>query len=317
PTTKIFEADCWPGLSAWPDFINPRVRDWWGLFFKPDGLNDNFYTWNDMNEPSVFDVPEKTMYRNLVHIGGTEHRDVHNLYVILPSFLTARPMLSIGLNHDVSQVNAYTASQANAHSCSHAASSSEATGVTATSVKFGPMWTGDSVSQWNNLQAVIPMITALAATGGFSFTGSDIGGFIGNPDAELYTRWFQLSAATNAFFRLHSDIHSPQRDPWFYDGTTLNRVKNATLDRYRLLPYWYHAFARYVYYGEPVVRPLWHAYIDDPNTYKCNSSGCDSIIDQQVLVGTDIMVRGVVEEGAKSVKVYFPRGTQWYSTTGE
>ncbi|KAF4646935.1 hypothetical protein FOZ61_004907, partial [Perkinsus olseni] len=58
PRTKIFEADCWPGLSAWPDFISPRVRDWWGLFFKPDGLNDNFYAWNDMNEPSVFNVPE-------------------------------------------------------------------------------------------------------------------------------------------------------------------------------------------------------------------------------------------------------------------
>ncbi|KAF4757641.1 hypothetical protein FOZ63_026104, partial [Perkinsus olseni] len=182
---------------------------------------------------------------------------------------------------------------------------------------FGPMYTGDSVAEWSNLQAVIPMITALAATGGFSFTGSDIGGFTGNPDAELYTRWFQLSAATSAFFRLHSDIHSPPRDPWFYDETTLKRLKNATLDRYRLLPYWYHAFARYVYYGKPVIRPLWHAHIDDPNTYKCNSPGCDSVIDQQVLVGTDIMVRGVIEEGAKSVKVYFPRGTQWYSTTGE
>ncbi|KAF4721753.1 hypothetical protein FOZ62_024401 [Perkinsus olseni] len=209
---------------------------------------------------------------------------------------------------------------------------------------FGPMYTGDSVAEWSNLQAVIPMTSALAATGGFSFTGSDIGGFTGNPNAELYTRWFQLSAATSAFFRLHSDIHSPQRDPWFYDETTLERLKNATLDRvrsdisealpeairslvvsnpvnrhlrYRLLPYWYHAFARYVYYGEPVIRPLWYAHIDDPNTYKCNSPGCDSVIDQQVLVGTDIMVRGVVEEGAKSVKVYFPLGTQWYSTTGE
>ncbi|KAF4721810.1 hypothetical protein FOZ63_002372, partial [Perkinsus olseni] len=288
PTLKIFQADASPGLSAWPDFTSARVREWWGPFFKPDGRNDNFYGWNDLNEPSVRNVPEKTMYRDLIHSGEIEHRDLHNM--------------------------------------------------------FGPMYTGDSVAEWSNLQAVIPMTSALAATGGFSFTGSDIGGFTGNPNAELYTRWFQLSAATSAFFRLHSDIHSPQRDPWFYDETTLERLKNATLDRvrsdisealpeairslvvsnpvnrhlrYRLLPYWYHAFARYVYYGEPVIRPLWYAHIDDPNTYKCNSPGCDSVIDQQVLVGTDIMVRGVVEEGAKSVKVYFPLGTQWYSTTGE
>ncbi|KAF4724856.1 hypothetical protein FOZ63_009839, partial [Perkinsus olseni] len=107
------------------------------------------------------------------------------------------------------------------------------------------------------------------------------------------------------------------RDPWFYDETTLNRVKNATLDRYRLLPYWYHAFALYVYCGKPIISPLWYAFLDDPNTYKCNSPGCDSVIDQQVLIGTDIMVRGVVEKGAKSVKVYFPPKTQWYSTTGK
>lgn len=27
-------------------------------FFSPNGQNDDFYGWNDLNEPSVRDVPE-------------------------------------------------------------------------------------------------------------------------------------------------------------------------------------------------------------------------------------------------------------------
>ncbi|EER17653.1 Neutral alpha-glucosidase C, putative [Perkinsus marinus ATCC 50983] len=288
PRKKIFEAQASPGLSAWPDFTSARVRAWWGRFFSPNGQNDDFYGWNDLNEPSVRDVPEKTMYRDLIHSEGTEHRDVHNLYghyFRWASFEGQRLHRFPGKRPFVLTRSVFAGSH-----------------------RFGPMYTGDNVAQWNNLQAVIPMTTALAATGGFSFTGSDIGGFSGHPDAELYTRWFQLSAATSAFFRLHSDIHSPQRDPWLYDQDTLNRLKNATLERYRLLPYWYHAFARYVYYGEPVIRPLWYVYIDDPNTYKSPP---------QVLIGADIMVRGVVEKSVKKVKVYFPQHTQWYSTAGK
>lgn len=40
---------------------------------------ENLYTWNDMNEPSVFNGPEVTMHKDALH-GTWEHRDVHNLY---------------------------------------------------------------------------------------------------------------------------------------------------------------------------------------------------------------------------------------------
>lgn len=43
------------------------------------GTMENLYTWNDMNEPSVFNGPEVTMHKDAVH-GPWEHRDVHNLY---------------------------------------------------------------------------------------------------------------------------------------------------------------------------------------------------------------------------------------------
>lgn len=43
----------------------------------------DLYTWNDMNEPSVFNGPEVTMPKDMMHYGGWEHRDVHNLYGLM------------------------------------------------------------------------------------------------------------------------------------------------------------------------------------------------------------------------------------------
>ena len=31
------------------------------------GSNENLYTWNDMNEPSVFNGPEVSMHRDMIH----------------------------------------------------------------------------------------------------------------------------------------------------------------------------------------------------------------------------------------------------------
>jgi alpha-glucosidase (family GH31 glycosyl hydrolase) len=43
---------------------SPKVRDWWASNFSPDkysGSTNSLYTWNDMNEPSVFNGPEVSM----------------------------------------------------------------------------------------------------------------------------------------------------------------------------------------------------------------------------------------------------------------
>lgn len=65
------------------DFLNPMVREFWASKFAFDqyvGSSENLFTWNDMNEPSVFSGPEVTMHKDAKHHGGWEHRDVHNIY---------------------------------------------------------------------------------------------------------------------------------------------------------------------------------------------------------------------------------------------
>ena len=77
---------CWPGSSAYLDFLSEDVQNYWASLYALDkyqGSTLDLYTWNDMNEPSVFNGPEITMPKDLKHVGGWEHRDVHNLYGFL------------------------------------------------------------------------------------------------------------------------------------------------------------------------------------------------------------------------------------------
>lgn len=65
------------GSSSYLDVTNPEVRSWWATQFTLDkykGSTKHLYTWNDMNEPSVFNGPEITMHKDVLHYGDVEHR---------------------------------------------------------------------------------------------------------------------------------------------------------------------------------------------------------------------------------------------------
>jgi len=58
---KDFDGWCWPGSSSYIDMLSPEIRKWWGGRFSYKnyvGSTPSLYTWNDMNEPSVFNGPE-------------------------------------------------------------------------------------------------------------------------------------------------------------------------------------------------------------------------------------------------------------------
>lgn len=51
--------------------MSPDTRKWWASKFSYDsykGSTDSLYTWNDMNEPSVFNGPEVTMKKSAVYV---------------------------------------------------------------------------------------------------------------------------------------------------------------------------------------------------------------------------------------------------------
>ena len=86
-SSEPFEGKCWPGVSTWIDFLNENAQEFWSDLFQPDrfvGSNYLYSAWNDMNEPSVFESPTKTLPLGTVHVKADgrqfEHRDIHNAY---------------------------------------------------------------------------------------------------------------------------------------------------------------------------------------------------------------------------------------------
>ena len=75
------------------------------------------------------------------------------------------------------------------------------------------------------------------STAGIPHVGADVGGFFGNPDEELLVRWYQ-AGAFQPFFRGHSHQDTKRREPWLFNTTTTEAIREAIKTRYQFLPYW-------------------------------------------------------------------------------
>uniref|UniRef100_A0AAR2L662 Neutral alpha-glucosidase AB n=1 Tax=Pygocentrus nattereri TaxID=42514 RepID=A0AAR2L662_PYGNA len=279
-----YEGWCWPGNSGYPDFTNPEMRAWWASMFaydKYEGSMENLYTWNDMNEPSVFNGPEVTMYKDAMH-GKWEHRDVHNLYGLYVHMATTDGLIqrSGGTERPFVLTRAFFAG----------------------SQRYGAVWTGDNAAEWDHLKISIPMCLSLGLVG-ISLCGADVGGFFKSPSAELLVRWYQ-TGAYQPFFRAHAHLDTPRREPWLFGPENTALIRDAIRQRYTLLPYWYQQFYQAHKTGQPVMRPLWVEYPKDTATFT---------IDDEFLIGQDLLVHPVTEEGARGVTAYLPgQGEVWY-----
>ena len=57
---SLYVARSGPDPAVFPDFTDARRRAWWGNLYK-DFIADGFAGfWNDMNEPAVFETPDRT-----------------------------------------------------------------------------------------------------------------------------------------------------------------------------------------------------------------------------------------------------------------
>ncbi|XP_067293753.1 neutral alpha-glucosidase AB isoform X2 [Pseudorasbora parva] len=279
-----YEGWCWPGNSGYPDFTNPEMRAWWASMFAYDqyeGSMENQYIWNDMNEPSVFNGPEVTMHKDAVH-GVWEHRDVHNLYGLYVQKATADGLIqrSGGVERPFVLTRAFFAG----------------------SQRYGAVWTGDNAAEWGHLKISIPMCLSLGLVG-ISFCGADVGGFFKHPSSELLVRWYQ-AGAYQPFFRAHAHIDTPRREPWLFGPENTALIREAVRQRYALLPYWYQLFYNAHRTGQPVMRPLWVEYPDNVATFS---------IEDEYLIGKDLLVHPVTDEGARGVTAYLPGKEEvWY-----
>ncbi|XP_064483877.1 neutral alpha-glucosidase AB-like isoform X9 [Ornithodoros turicata] len=281
-----YDGWCWPGSSSYLDFFNPEVRHWWASKFSLDnykGSTELLFTWNDMNEPSVFNGPEVTMHKDCKHTGGWEHRDVHNMYgMMLP--------MSTYMGHLLRSENSLRP---------FILSRSFFIG----SQRYGAVWTGDNTADWNHLKITVPMMLTLSVTG-ISFSGADVGGFFRNTDGELSIRWYQ-AGAFQPFFRAHSHIDTKRREPWMFGEEATRLIRAAVRMRYAYLPLWYTLFFENDRAGIPPMRPLWMEFPTDRNGFAT---------DDEYMIGKCLLVHPVTDAGASKVTVYFPGDDKevWY-----
>ncbi|MBS0472867.1 MAG: glycoside hydrolase family 31 protein [Proteobacteria bacterium] len=174
--------------------------------------------------------------------------------------------------------------------------------------RYVQTWSGDNYTSWETLKWNIRMGLGLALSG-VSNTGHDVGGFDGpKPDAELFARWVGFGIFMPRF-SIHSwNTDRSANEPWMHPGVT-PVVRDLIKLRYRLLPYLYDLSHRYATLYEPIIRPAFHDFPDDPRCFE------DS---DDMLLGPSLLVVAVVEKGAATRKVYLPAGETWFDWwTGE
>ncbi|MGC8946934.1 MAG: TIM-barrel domain-containing protein [Anaerolineae bacterium] len=282
PDGRVFIGPVWPGNCAFPDFTDPRVRQWWGDLHRDlleagvDGI------WDDMNEPALFGEDGATIPGPVRHrLDGVEgdHRVAHNLYGLNMAHATAEGLARLAPDRRPFVITR-----------------SGWTGVQ----RYAAHWTADNRSDWASLRQTLPMVLNLGLSG-IAFTGADIGGFEGFATGELFTRWLQMSVFF-PFCRAHTYFASPDQEPWSWGEPYLSVNRAFIRLRYRLLPYLYTALWQCTQTGAPIVRPLLWAFQDDPTTHT---------LDDEFLCGDALLVAPVLEEGATRRRVYLPAG-RWY-----
>jgi len=131
--------------------------------------------------------------------------------------------------------------------------------------------------------------------------GSDIGGFVEAPTAELYTRWLQLGVFY-PFMRSHTAFGTPDQEPWSY-GPEHEAINRRSIElRYELLPHVYNAMKEASETGVPAIRPLFLEFPADGQTWG---------LDDELMFGRDLLVAPVLRSEVRERDVYLPAG-DWY-----
>ncbi|MCX4868476.1 glycoside hydrolase family 31 protein [Streptomyces sp. NBC_00825] len=286
---RVVRGEVWPGECVFPDFTDPRVREWWGGLYEERLAQGFSGVWHDMNEPVSFaafgDPSLPRSARHSLEGRGGDHREAHNVYALA----MARAGYE-GLRRLRPEERPFLFSRSG----------------WAGMQRYGGTWSGDVETGWPGLRASLALVLGLGLCG-VPYSGPDVGGFDGSPSPELYLRWFQLGAYL-PLFRTHAAIDAGRREPWEFGPRVLEHARAVLAERERLHPYFVTLSRLAGLTGAPYVRPLWWRAPGDRALRECEDA---------FLLGDALLVAPVLEPGADRRAVRLPRG-RWYDTaTGE
>jgi len=272
-------APFWDGQGAHLDFTNPATQAWWAENIREALLDKGVAAiWNDNNEYPVWDHDAPC------HGFGRE--------------------VALGLVRPAQAVLMTRASETALRAAApgrrpYLVIRSGCAGLQ----RHAQTWSGDNRTGWDTLRWNIRQGLSLALSG-ISNIGHDVGGFAGpQPGPELLLRWVQ-----NGIFHPRFSIHSWNPDgtatePWTHPQV-LAPIRDAIRLRVRLMPYLYTCLWQAVTRGAPMIRPT---FLDHDHDAACFED-CD-----EFLLGRDLLVASVVEEGARERRLWLPdNGTGWW-----
>ena len=306
---SYFEATVWPGWTHFPDVLNADARAWFGQKYErliSKGI-DGF--WNDMNEPAMFCTPEGVAelkeyikdnfmdkeetsgfvlgakvkglannpedYKRFYHnVNGQKirHDKVHNLfgYNMTRAAGEAFEKIAPGKRFLMFSRSSYVGMH-----------------------RYGGIWMGDNKSWWSHILLNLKMLPSLNMCG-FMYTGADLGGFGDDTTRDLLLRFLALGVFT-PLMRDHAAEGTREQECYQFEN--IEDFRSVINARYRLVPYLYSEYMKAALNDDMYFKPLGFVYPDDKMAIR---------VEDQLMLGNEIMIAPVYEQNARGRYVYLP-----------
>ena len=270
-----FIGTVWPGETHFPDFLNPKAREWFGDKYKVliDAGIDGF--WNDMNEPAIFHTPEGLDEICDVMQEFIDDRNSHHVFELTQKVteLANNPKDYSRIYHNINgemvchdrvhNLYGYNMTRAAGEAFERICPDERILMFSRSSYvgmhRYAGIWTGDNLSFWSHLLMNLKMLPGLNMVG-LMYTGADIGGFGSNTSRDLLLRWLALGVFT-PLMRNHSADGTRKQE--FFRFEKEEDFKAVINVRYRLLPYIYSEYMKAVLSDDMMFKPLGFVYGDD------------------------------------------------------
>jgi alpha-glucosidase len=265
-------AQFWDGLGFHVDFTNPRGRRWWA-----DGIRDALLAygvtsvWSDNNEFEIWD-------EDAVCDGDGRP---------YPQAL-ARPAQALLMHKLAYETQAAQAPDKRPYTITRAGSAGIA--------RYGQTWSGDNETSWKTLRYNLTQGLNMSLSGLYNI-GHDVGGFHGpSPGPELLCRFVEFCALWPRMVMNSWKTSGIVNTPWMHESV-LPEVRSAMNLRHSLIPYLYTQMWRAAAEDVPAVRPLLWDFASDVTAVT---------VEDAFMLGPDLLVAPVLEEGATTREVYLP-----------
>ncbi len=277
---SLFVSDIAPSTNHFPDFTNPKAREWWieKMKFLPENGIHGY--WNDMNEPAVGGsyLPDNLLFDfDGRKANALEAKNVFGLQMARSSFESAL-RYGEGRRPFILTRSGFAGVQ-----------------------RYSAVWTGDNTASDEFLLGGVLLNNQMGLSG-IPFVGPDLGGYIGDGTKELFIKWMEVGVFS-PYLRNHKGFFTTANEPWSYGEEAEAIAKTYIGLRYRLMPYIYSAFYEASTTGMPVARSLCLDYPFEEKVY-------NNLFQYQFLFGDALLIIPVTSQ-EKVKKAWLPAG-EWY-----